>query len=259
MLPSAPQILLKYWTNPTRENISLFPWSICKTPSSGNWRKSRDLNLCSRLLVIQKLCFCSECGFRFGQFKSVPRIYIQITKNLIFSSFPNVPNYLSKLMILHLWSNSQKEMIHICKKRTCWENDWICWNLGKGPNLKCWRTFKEDMVNQILIRSTSCTTYISLHLSCLHILLNCYTPWYQLPKKMFYFWLTPYFPTKCLQNIYCKWWSFLICVDPLYLVSWFKRKFFIVCEMPSLPINHLISAQWYTFYDFHILWVYQSP
>ena len=42
-------------------------------------------------------------------------------------------------------------------------------------------------------------------------------------------------------------------VNPFYLISWFNRIFSIVCEMSSIPMYHLSSAQWYVFYNFHIM------
>ena len=51
---------------------------------------------------------------------------------------------------------------------------------------------------------------------------------------------------------------FLIWVYPFNLISRFNRIFSIVCEMSSLLICHPSSIQWYTFYQFHILWIHQS-
>ena len=48
-------------------------------------------------------------------------------------------------------------------------------------------------------------------------------------------------------------------INPFYLITWFNRVFHILSEMPTIPIYHLNPTKWYTFYDFHILRIQQSP
>lgn len=52
---------------------------------------------------------------------------------------------------------------------------------------------------------------------------------------------------------------FLVRINPLYLVSWFYRVFFILSKIPSITIHHLSPARWYTFDNIHILEIHQSP
>lgn len=99
------------------KSVLVLPRSICKTPTTQDWWQGLIPGLSYHLLSFRHLCLSAHKVDYVSANLRVSRGSIsRLLKTLIVPCFPYVPKNQSKLMVIHLWSYSPKQVIHVCKE-----------------------------------------------------------------------------------------------------------------------------------------------
>ena len=156
-------------------------------------------------------------------------------------------------MIVHVWENSPKKMIHLCEERTGGKITWVWWYLWERPNLTRWRTFKKHMIYWVFWISAYITRYAPLYPSHFQVSLNIH-------KKCLPSVETA--PSSKTLSVYPHWVQrflvgFLHPGRPVLIGIPTWPYFSIISKMPSIHVHQLSPTQWYAFDNVHVLKIHQ--